>query len=198
MMNRLQDGRDNILFVGRLVPNKCQHDLITVFARYREMYGNCRLILVGGFIEEEKYYQALIEQVQNLGLEGDVLFTGKVPDTILHACYRCADLFWSMSVHEGFGVPLIEAMWFEVPVLAYKSSAVPETLSEGGVLFTDKEDVDRLAATAHLIMHDPEVRSAILAGQQLRLGDPDLVALDRHRAQPALEAARAHRTHGGF
>ena len=103
-----------------------------------------------------------------MGVEGDVLFTGKVPDTILHACYRCADLYWSMSEHEGFGVPLIEAMWFEVPVFAYKSSAVPETLGDGGVLFNDKEDVDRLAAAAHLIMHDPEVRSKILAGQKRR------------------------------
>lgn len=168
MMARLQDGKDNILFVGRLVANKCQHDLIDVFARYLSLYGNCRLILVGGFIEEERYYQSLIEQVGGLGLAGDVLFTGKVPDTILHACYRCADLFWSMSEHEGFGVPLIEAMWFDIPVFAYTSSAVPETLGEGGLLFTDKEKVDELAAAAHLLLHDDELRRRILAGQQQR------------------------------
>jgi glycosyltransferase involved in cell wall biosynthesis len=123
---------------------------------------------VGGFIEEERYYQSLIEQVGGLGLAGDVLFTGKVPDTILHACYRCADLYWSMSEHEGFGVPLIEAMWFDIPVFAYKSSAVPETLGEGGLLFIDKEKVDELAAAAHLLLHDAELRRRILAGQQQR------------------------------
>ncbi|GAB4332627.1 MAG: hypothetical protein Kow0089_00620 [Desulfobulbaceae bacterium] len=168
MMNRLQDGRDNILFVGRLVPNKCQHHLIEVFAVYRAMYGNARLILVGGFIEEETYYQGLMEQVRSMGLEGDVLFTGKVPDSILHACYRCADLYWSMSEHEGFGVPLIEAMWFEVPVLALGSAAVPETLGEGGILFTSRDDMRKLAACAHLMIHDRTLRARIIAGQRRR------------------------------
>lgn len=168
MMARLQDGRDNILFVGRLVANKCQHDLIDIFARYLSLYGNCRLILVGGFVEEESYYQSLIGQVKKSGLAGDVLFAGKVSDNILHSCYRCADLYWSMSEHEGFGVPLIEAMWFDIPVFAYKSSAVPETLGEGGLLFTDKEKVDELTAAAHLLLHDADLRRRILAGQRQR------------------------------
>jgi len=168
MMARLQDGRDNILFVGRLVANKCQHDLINGFASYLSMYGNARLILVGGFIEEESYYQDLKRQVREQSLEGDVLFTGKVPDDALHSCYRCADLFWSMSEHEGFGVPLIEAMWFDVPVFAYKSSAVPETLGEGGLLFTGKDDLQSLAVAAKLLMHDPDIRKKVLSGQQNR------------------------------
>ena len=186
MMARLQDGKDNFLFVGRLVANKCQHDLIEAFAVYRSMYGNCRLILVGGFIEEEGYYQFLIKQVRSRGLEGDVLFTGKIPDSTLHACYRCSHLYWSMSEHEGFGVPLIESMWFDVPVLAYKSSAVPETMAEGGLLFTDKQDVNQLAATARLLIHDQEVRSKVISGQRKRRKDflpeaiePQLSALVR-------------------
>jgi glycosyltransferase involved in cell wall biosynthesis len=168
MMMRLQDGKDNILFVGRLVANKCQHDLVNAFAEYFSMYGNCRLILVGGFIEKESYYQSLKEQVRLRGLEGDVLFAGKVTDNILHSCYRCADLFWSMSEHEGFGVPLVEAMWFDIPVLAYKSSAIPETLGEGGLLFTDKQNLKELAVAARLLMHDPDVRARILSGQKRR------------------------------
>lgn len=168
MMTRLQDGKANILFVGRLAANKCQHDLIDVFATYLSLYGNCRLILVGGFIEEENYYQSLKEQVRLRGLEGDVLFTGKVTDSALHSCYRCADLFWSMSEHEGFGVPLIEAMWFDIPVFAYKSSAVPETLGEGGLLFTDKQNLEELAVTAKLLIYDSDLRHRILSGQQRR------------------------------
>ncbi len=171
MMARLQDGKDNILFVGRVVANKCQHDLIKAFATYRTMYGNCRLILVGGFMEEESYYQSLVELVRSYGLEGDVLFAGKVPDSTLHACYRCSHLFWSMSEHEGFGVPLIESMWFDIPVFAYKSSAVPETLAEGGLLFTDKEDFTQLAAAARLLMHDLDVRNKIISAQQKRRKD---------------------------
>lgn len=168
MMRRLSDGRDNILFVGRIIGNKRQHDLIDAFAEYAALYGNARLILVGGYIEEEKYYQALREKIRSRGLEGDVFFTGKIADSTLHSCYRCADLFWSMSEHEGFGVPLIEAMWFDVPVFAYKSSAVPETMGEGGLLFTDKEDMQALAVTARLMIHDPDLRAGVLAGQQRR------------------------------
>lgn len=170
MMDRLQDGKDNILFVGRLIANKCQHDLIEAFAAYHAMYGNCRLILVGGFIKEESYYQSLKKLVHDAGLGDDVLFAGKVPDSILHACYRCSHLFWSMSDHEGFGVPLIEAMWFDLPVFAYKSSAVPETLGEGGLLFTEKQDLQQLAATARLLMHDSELRDTVIAGQRSRRG----------------------------
>ena len=182
MMMRLQDGRDNFLFVGRLVANKCQHDLIEAFAAYRSMYGNCRLILVGGYIEEESYYQSLEKQVRSLGLEGDVLFTSKAPDSTLHACYRCAHLYWSMSEHEGFGVPLIEAMWFDVPVLAYKSSAIPETMGESGLLFNDKEDVERLAVAARFMIHDAHLRNTIIAGQQKRRQSFLLEAIE-----PALE-----------
>lgn len=165
MMASLQDGKDNILFVGRIVSNKCQHDLIEAFAAYRATYGNCRLILVGGFIEEESYYQSLAEQVRLTGMEDDVLFAGKVTDSVLHACYRCSHLFWSMSEHEGFGVPLIESMWFDIPVLAYKSSAVPETLGEGGLLFTDKQDVNELVATARLLIYDSNLRNTVIAAQ---------------------------------
>lgn len=168
MMAKLQDGKDNILFVGRLVANKCQHDLIEAFAVYHRMYGNCRLILVGGFIEEENYYQSLLKRVEQYGLAGEVLFLGKIPDSMLHACYRCSHLFWSMSEHEGFGVPLVESMWFDIPVFAYKSTAVPETLGEGGLLFTGKENHQQLAVAARLLIHDTQLRESIIAAQRRR------------------------------
>ncbi len=168
MMARLLDGRDNILFVGRIIANKCQHDLIEVFTHYLNMYGNARLILVGGYDDEEKYYQNLRDTIRSSGLEGDVLITGKISDSMLHACYRCADLFWSMSKHEGFGVPLIEAMWFDIPVFAFSSAAVPETMGEGGVLFTDKDEPQLLAATARMMMYDDKLKNAIIAAQRLR------------------------------
>lgn len=171
MMARLQDGRDNILFVGRLVSNKCQHDLIEHFAAYQSLYGNGRLVLVGGYREDESYYQTLKERVEFHNLQGDVFFTGKVNDNELHACYRCAHLYWSMSEHEGFGVPLIEAMWFDVPVLAYNSSAVGETMGIGGLLFTDKNETNKLAVLAHLLMHDRELRKKVIVAQQQKRQD---------------------------
>ncbi len=168
VMFEFQDGRTNILFVGRVVANKCQHDLIRAFAFLRRFDPTARLLLVGGFDEREPYYQELVRLIDGLGLRGDVFFAGKVDDAHLHAYYRVAHLYWSMSEHEGFGVPFIEAMWFDVPVLAYASSAVPETLGEAGVLFTDKGDPERLAALANLLVRDRDLRGRVLAAQQER------------------------------
>ena len=171
VMYELQDGRTNILFVGRVIANKCQHDLIRAFALLRRFDPSARLLLVGGYDERESYYQELMRIIDEQGLRGDVFFAGKVDDTYLHAYYRTADLYFSMSEHEGFGVPFIEAMWFDVPVLAYCSSAVPETLGQGGVLFTDKEDLERVAALAHVLISNQDVRDRVLAAQQNRRQD---------------------------
>ena len=171
VMFELQDGRTNILFVGRVVANKCQHDLIRAFGLLRRFDPSARLLLVGGYDEREAYYQDLVRLIDELGLRGDVFFAGKVDDSYLHAYYRTAHLYWSMSEHEGFGVPFIEAMWFDIPVLAYRSSAVPETLGEGGLLFTDKGDLEQVAALAHLLVRDQELRERVLAGQRQRRRD---------------------------
>ncbi len=171
LMYELQDGRTNILFVGRVVRNKCQHDLIRAFSLYRNFDPTARLFLVGGYDEKEAYYQSLVEQISAEGLEGDVFFAGKVDDEHLHSYFRTAHLYWSMSEHEGFGVPFIEAMWFDVPVLAYKSSAIPETLGEGGILFTGKDDLEQVAALAHCLVHNEDLRTRILDAQQRRRQD---------------------------
>lgn len=96
------------------------------------------------------------------------MLTGQVNDAQLLAFYRTAHLFWSMSEHEGFCVPLIEAMWFDIPVLAYKSSAVPETLGEAGLMFTSKEDLVQIAALAKLIIKDKLLCSKVIKPQRRR------------------------------
>jgi glycosyltransferase involved in cell wall biosynthesis len=73
-----------------------------------------------------------------------------------------------MSEHEGFCVPLIEAMWFDVPVLAFKSSAVPETLGEAALMFTSKKDLKSVAALARLVVKDPNLRAKVIRGQRRR------------------------------
>ncbi len=171
VMFEFQDGRTNVLFVGRVVANKCQHDLLRAFALLRRFDPTARLLLVGGYDEREAYFQELDRLVDELGLRGDVFFAGKVDDAHLHAYYRVAHLYWSMSEHEGFGVPFIEAMWFDVPVLAYRSSAVPETLGEGGLLFTDKADLEQVAALAHLLVKNHDLRGRVLEAQQRRRRD---------------------------
>ncbi len=168
LMARFQDGRTNILFVGRVAPNKRQDRLIRAFAAYRTIDPLARLIFVGGFDLADPYYVHLDWMIAKYGLGEHVLFLGSIPDPGLQACYRTAHLFWSMSEHEGFGVPLIEAMWFDVPVLALNSAAVPETMGSAGALFAAEADEKRLAAVARVLIIDPETRHRVLAAQQQR------------------------------
>jgi len=171
LMDRLQDSKTNLIFVGRIAPNKCQDDLIAAFGHYLDMDPGSRLILVGIGHPEDPYYAHVCSLIEANGLAEQVLLTGRVTDAELQAYYRTANLFWSMSEHEGFGVPLIEAMWFDVPVCAYKSSAVPETLGMAGIIFNTKDDLASIAALAKLVVKDPELNAKIIRAQQQRRRD---------------------------
>jgi len=168
LMQQLQDGKSNLLFVGRIAPNKCQEHLLEAFAHYLTMDREARLILVGWGDISDPYYRHIVNTIQKLNLTKYVLISGQVNDAQLLAFYRTAHLFWSMSEHEGFGVPLVEAMWFDVPVLAYKSSAVPETLGEAGLMFTSKDDLVQVAALAKILIKDNLLRSKVINMQQKR------------------------------
>jgi glycosyltransferase involved in cell wall biosynthesis/ADP-heptose:LPS heptosyltransferase len=169
LMRELQDGRTKILFVGRLAPNKRQEDLIIAFAHYRKLDPTAVLHLVGKPAVPDDPYRACLERlVQKLDLSGAVRFTGMIDDAGLAAYFRTARLIWSMSEHEGFCVPLIEAMWFDVPVLAFAAGAVPETLDGAGVLFRSKADPEELARIAYQLVHDPVRRETVLAAQRRR------------------------------
>lgn len=161
LMAQLQDGRTNLLFVGRIAPNKKQDDLVAAFAHFLEFDPEARLILVGQREENDPYWQRLLTLIETLDLRDAVVILGGVNDSQLAACFRTAHLFWSMSEHEGFCVPLVEAMWFDVPVLAFDSSAVPETLGAGGIRFTDKTDLHHLAALASLMVDDEDLRATV-------------------------------------
>ena len=168
VMDRMQDGRTNLLFVGRISPNKKQDDLVRAFDHYLELDPDARLVVVGKAEPDDPYARHVHELIRTLGLQDAILTVGSVSDAELGAYYRTASLFWSMSEHEGFCVPLVEAMWFDIPILAYKSSAIPETIGEGGLLFTSKDDLAELAAAAHLLVHDRTLRQAAIAGQRAR------------------------------
>src|SRR5919202_1593023 len=166
LMQKLQDGKANLLFVGRLAPNKRQEHLLEAFAHYLTMDREARLILVGYGEVSDSYYRQLINLIQKLDLSRYVMLTGQVNNDQLLAFYRTAHLLWSMSEHEGFCVPLVEAMWFDIPVLAYKSSAVPETLGEAGLMFTSKDDLVQVAALAKILVRDEVLRAKILKVQR--------------------------------
>lgn len=166
-MRLLQDGRTNLLFVGRVAPNKCQHHLVEAFQEYLRHDPGARLILAGVWPEGHPYARFVREEADRLGIGAHVLLTSRITDAQLLACYRTAHLFWSMSEHEGFCVPLIEAMWFDVPVLAYKCCAIPETLGQAGILFTEKRWPE-LAALAHMLVEDRALRKKVIAAQRAR------------------------------
>jgi glycosyltransferase involved in cell wall biosynthesis len=168
LMEQLQDNKSNLLFVGRIAPNKCQDHLLQAFSDYLTMDREARLILVGHGDINDPYYCYLINTIQKLKLTEHVLVSEQVNDAQMLAFYRTAHLFWCMSEHEGFCVPLVEAMWFDIPVLAYKSSAVPETLGEAGLMFTSKNELVQLAALAKLLVKDESLRSKVIKAQRRR------------------------------
>ena len=174
----LGDGLINFLFVGRIVPNKRIEDhirLAEMYKRYIDSY--YRFIFVGRYDGLPRYnamIRALI--VQYRMLPERFIFTGAVPDEDLAAYYRWADAYISLSEHEGFCVPLVEAMATDVPVLAYAAGAVPETLGGAGMLFSPK-DFEFAAEMLGTLVYDRPVRDRIVSGQRRRLRDfaPDRI-----------------------
>jgi glycosyltransferase involved in cell wall biosynthesis len=166
LMRSLQDGKKNLLFVGRLAPNKRQDELLEAFSHYLTMDDQARLILIGYGADTDPYYIHLINTIERFRLQSHVVMPGHINDAQLMAYYRTADVFWSMSEHEGFCVPLIEAMWFNVPILAYACTAIPETMGQGGIQINDKTDLVKVAAVAKVLAHDVRLRSQVIAAQQ--------------------------------
>lgn len=168
IIRKYKDGRKNFIFTGRIAPNKCQEDVIRVFYLYKKYYDEtARLFLVGSWSGMEKYYQGLRDYVDALGVP-DVHFTGHVPFGHILAYYHLADGFVCMSEHEGFCIPLVEAMYFNIPIIAYDSSAVGETLGQGGILLKEKEFLLGAACLAE-VQQDKLFRDKILSLQRKRL-----------------------------
>lgn len=187
------------LYVGRVAPNKCHHDLIGAFAVYRAVFDPlARLSLVGG-ATSESYWTALEGLCRELELRASVEFADTVSPGVLLAHYRSANLFVSMSEHEGFGVPLLEAMHFGIPVIAYAATAVPETVGTGGVLL-DTKDPAKVALAAHRVLGDEGVRSRLVAAGRDRVEELSLTRTRQQMAEavrPYLEGRRPPRAGTG-
>ena len=168
----LQDGLVNILFVGRIAPNKKIEDhirLAEVYKRYIDAY--YRFIFVGRVDVVPRYYSMIRALMAEYRLLDDrFVFTGPVSDEELAVYYRHAAVYISMSEHEGFCVPLVEAMAADVPVLAYAAAAVPDTLGGAGVQFAPK-DLEYAAELLGALAFDDDLRADVIAGQRRRLAD---------------------------
>jgi glycosyltransferase involved in cell wall biosynthesis len=170
IINKYNDGKVNITFLGRVTPNKKQEDVIAAYSCYIKNYNpNARLFIVGSSEHSQSYRKQLDEFVNLLGIE-NVIFTEKVPFDEILAYYKIADVFLCMSEHEGFCVPLVEAMYFGVPIIAYASTVIPETLSGAGVLLSKKDPLIT-AGVIDKLVKDKGLLNSVIEGQCKRLMD---------------------------
>ena len=169
-LKRLDDGMTNILFVGRICPNKKQEDIIRAFSYYKKFYNpSSRLILLGGYDDNDLYYKSLVKYIDELKVE-NVEFTRHVSFDCVIATLKSADVFVCLSEHEGFCIPLLEAMHFEIPIVAYNSTAVTLTMGKGGVLLTDKDPLT-VAGAIDCVVNNEELREEIKENQREHLKD---------------------------
>lgn len=164
-----------ILFIGRIASNKKQEEIIKVYDQYLHTVDpEARLYLVGSWDGMEKYYAKLKGFAWELGLSDEqVVFTGHVSETEKESYLRNADVFLCMSEHEGFCVPILEAMSKGVPVVAYAAAAVPETLGENGLLFHDR-DYAHIVSQIDRLQRDQVFRTEVLRRQQENLSRFDI------------------------
>jgi glycosyltransferase involved in cell wall biosynthesis len=168
----LDDDLVNFLFVGRIAPNKKIEDhirLAEVYKRYVDAY--YRFIFVGRYDAVPRYYSTIRALMAEYRLLDErFVFTGQVTSDELAVYYQRAAVYISLSEHEGFCAPLVEAMAADVPVLAYAAAAVPETLGGAGVQFAPK-DLEYAAELLGALVFDDDLRAKVIAGQRRRLAD---------------------------
>jgi glycosyltransferase involved in cell wall biosynthesis len=174
------------LFVGRLSPNKCHQDLIKAFAVHRQVFDpKARLRLVGGS-SSRIYEKALRKLAEGIGVDGAVDFVGEASDAVVGAHFRAADVYVSVSEHEGFGVPLLEAMHHRLPVVAFGAAAVPETIGGAGLCLESKAPTT-VATAVHRVLTDEPLRAALVAAGIERLEAFD-ISRTRRRFADAVQA----------
>ena len=157
----------NIIFVGRRSPNKKIEDILKTFAYFKVFNPKSRLFILGGSWAIESYQRELDELVRLLRLE-DFVFINTLTDDELASYYEITDVFLCMSEHEGFCIPLVEAMYFGVPIIAYNSSAVPDTLGGTGILVNHKKYAE-MAMILDMITSDDSLAKKITSKQKERL-----------------------------
>lgn len=139
------------LFVGRIAPNKCQHDVVAAFAVYRRLYDPTSTLTFVGSPSSFRYLRAVRRLAADLDLGSSFEHLENIRFADLVECYKRSDVLVCLSEHEGFCAPLIEAMEMAVPVVAYRAAAVPETVVDAAVLLDSKDPFDAATAVADLL-----------------------------------------------
>ena len=151
----------NLLFVGRVAPNKGHLFLLEVLRWYCTNFDtNIKLYIVGKFDDGiSGYNQQLQDKIQRYGLENNVKFIGEISDSILISYYMGCDIFACASEHEGFCVPIVEAQYFMLPIIAVKGTAIQETLGKEQLVL--ERDAKRMAAAIKILRDNKEYRQYI-------------------------------------
>jgi glycosyltransferase involved in cell wall biosynthesis len=166
-----------VMTVGRIVPNKRLEDVVKSFALYQRHHApDGSLVVVGSDVGFENYRAALDVLIARVGARR-VFFTGPITSKARDAWYRRADVYLSMSVHEGFCAPLIEALAHGVPVVARRAGAVPETLAGAGLVL-DGVDLPLIAEAIHELASSQSTREALFDAADQRLANlrPEVLA----------------------
>lgn len=158
----------NFLFVGRLVPNKAQHKLIAALSAYNTIYQENAVLHLVGRPFSKRYLDLLKTVAKHLHVDTNVNFTMGVSSDELASYYRGSDAFISVSEHEGFCVPLLEAMYHGLPIAAYNSSAISETLGCSGILI-EKDDPVSVAVAMRAVAKREDVRNHLATAMKIRL-----------------------------
>ncbi len=163
------DGKSNILFIGRVIPNKKIEDVIKTFHIYQKHFNPAsRLFIVGEYRGFERYFSALQDLIGKLRVK-DIHFSGHVPLAEMVSYAKLSHLYLHLSEHEGFCAPIVESFHLGIPVVAYDAGAVAETMNGGGVLVREK-NFFKIAALCHEILSRPKLQAALLARQRQALG----------------------------
>lgn len=170
----------HVLHVGRLAPNKCIEDIIKIFYfLHYHVNPKSKLWLVGIDIDTEIYSYCLKRLVYELNLERAVNFVGCLADTELRAMYEACSVYLCMSEHEGFCLPVLEAMNFGLPVISSSGSALPQTVGAGGILISEKRHAE-IAELIGYIDADADFRQKMVRAGHERIQQ---FAFDRFRAR---------------
>jgi len=179
-----KSDKKTILFIGRITANKRIDMLIQTLSVYVKLYGpDARLIVPGSWKNTEPYKDRLLKLIVRLGLEELVELPGFIDDDDFAALFSMADVYLSLSEHEGFGVPLLEAMYFKTPVIAYSVCSIPEVMGRAGIKLHSNDPVTT-AVVLRELFDDNELCSRIVSGQDERLKD-----FSKEKIEPELKKA---------
>ena len=168
ILDRYRDGSVNLLTVGGVRPNKGHADLIEAFATYYYHFnGQARLFIVGAENKAFAPYAEMLRQlIDSWAIHGPIVFTGEVSDDELKSYYLLADVLLMTSEHEGFCVPLVEAMAMKVPIVAYASTAIPETAQDAGIIWDERDPYLMAQSIEFLATNEPAKMALVQRGSQ--------------------------------